>query len=188
MHDKNHYEKRSIKAQFWSFDLIFAIVIFTVALTILAYTWYNIDNQLSLSYGSGSEIMQFEAQVLTERILTPGTPADWNGFINSSNSSTWKDISIGLTTSYNSSTISPQKVYSFMAMANSDYQATKSDMGIGYDYYIIISGKDINATIGENPEQHNALTSYVYKTRAVFGNEPVLVKVIVWTNEPIAIS
>lgn len=182
---------RLMKAQFWSFDIIFAIVIFTVAMTILAYTWYNIDNQLALSYGGGAEIMQFETQVLAERILTPGTPTDWNGLINASNQSTWKDISIGLTSSLNSSTISEQKVYTLMAMANhnsSDYQTTKSIMGIGYDYYIIISGKDVNVTIGENPSQHNALTSYVYKTRAVFGNEPVLVKVIVWTNEPIAIS
>ena len=61
-------------------------------------------------------------------------------------------------------------------------------MGIGYDYYIIISGRDMNITIGENPATHNALTSYVYKTRAVMGTEPVLMRVIVWTNEPIAIS
>ncbi len=183
--------EKTFKAQFWSFDIIFAIVIFTVAMTILAYTWYNIDNQLALSYGSGTETMQFETQVLTERMLTPGTPADWNALVNTSNVSTWKDISIGLTTSSNSSTISPSKVYTLMAMANynnSDYQATKSVMGIGYDYYITITGKDVNIRIGENPATHNALTTYVYKARTVFGTEPVLMKVIVWTNEPVAIS
>jgi len=183
--------KKCFKAQFWSFDIIFAIVIFTVAMTILAYTWYNIDNQLALSYGSGTETMQFETQVLTERLLTPGTPADWNALVNTSNPSTWSDISAGLTLSSNSSTISPQKVYTLMAMANynsSDYQATKPLIGIGYDYYIMITGRDVNVTIGENPSIHNALTTYVYKTRAVFGTEPVLIKVIVWTNEPVAIS
>lgn len=182
---------KNIKAQFWSFDVIFAIVIFTVAMTILAYTWYNIDNQLALSYGSGTETMQFETQVLVEKLLTPGTPADWSSLINTTNPSTWKDVSIGLTSSRNSSSISPQKVYTFMAMANynsSDYQATKTIVGIGYDYYITISGRDINIGIGENPASHNALTTYVYKARSVFGNEPVLVKVIVWTNEPVAIS
>lgn len=183
--------EKTFKAQFWSFDIIFAIVIFTVAMTILAYTWYNIDNQLALSYGSGTETMQFETQVLAERMLTPGTPADWNALVNTSDVSTWKDISVGLITSSNSSTISPQKVYTLMAMANynnSDYQATKPVMGIGYDYYITITGKDVNIRIGENPATHNALTTYVYKTRAVFGTEPVLMKVIVWTNEPVAIS
>ncbi|MCL5101780.1 MAG: hypothetical protein M1544_00260 [Candidatus Marsarchaeota archaeon] len=185
------WKQKRIKAQFWSFDIIFAIVIFTVAMTILAYTWYNIDNQLSLSYGSGAETMQFETQVLAERLMTPGAPANWESLINAANSSTWNYISIGLTTAPNSSTISEQKVYTLMAMANynnSNYQATKPAMGIGYDYYITITGKNINIEIGENPAEHNALTSYVYKTRAVFGNEPVLVKVAVWTNEPIAIS
>jgi hypothetical protein len=184
-------KSKNYRAQFWSFDIIFAIVIFTVAMTILAYTWYNIDNQLALSYGSGSETMQFETQVLAERLLTPGTPSDWSGLINTSNSSTWKDLSVGLTSSSNSSEISAQKVYALMAMANyntSNYEATKTVMGIGYDYYIVISGRSMNVTIGENPATHNALTSYVYKTRAVMGTEPVLMKVIVWTNEPIAIS
>ena len=41
---------KNMKMQFWSFDVIFAIVIFSVAITILAFTWYDINNQLSLAY------------------------------------------------------------------------------------------------------------------------------------------
>ncbi len=181
----------SMRAQFWSFDIIFAIIIFTVAMTILAYTWYNIDTQLALSYGSGTETMQFETQVLTEKILTTGTPADWEALVNTSNPSTWAGISMGLAQSDNGTQLSERKVYALMAMADynsSDYQATKPVLGIGYDYYILITGKNVNIEIGENPGAHNALTVYVYRSRAVFANEPVLVEIIAWTNQPIAIS
>ncbi|MCL5404435.1 MAG: hypothetical protein M1125_01165 [Candidatus Marsarchaeota archaeon] len=189
--DIDFAKKKMMKAQFWSFDIIFAIIIFTVAMTILAYAWYNINTQLALSYGSGTELMQFEAQALAEKLLTPGVPADWQALINTSNTSTWGTVGIGLTSTPESSALDPSKVYALLAMADhnsSDYQATKPLLGIGYDYYISITGKDINITIGSNPSSHGALTTYVYKDRSVFASEPVLMEIIVWTNEPIAIS
>ncbi|MCL5093008.1 MAG: hypothetical protein M1128_00895, partial [Candidatus Marsarchaeota archaeon] len=61
-------EKKNFKAQFWSFDVIFAIVIFTISLTILAYTWFNINNELALAYGNGGTIMELQAQTLAHTL------------------------------------------------------------------------------------------------------------------------
>ena len=75
-----------------------------------------------------------------------------------------------------------------MAMENYNYEATKQELGIGYAYFIIISGRNVNATIGHNPVKYGALTTFVTKETGTLGNQPVNIKIEVWTNKPIAVS
>lgn len=179
--------KKSFKAQFWSFDVIFAVIIFTAAITVLTFTWNNVSNQLSATYSNTAEMMQTDAATLAQSILSPGYPRDWMSVINTTNSSTWANISIGLTNSTGSTSISSLKLYAFMAMSNYDYQDTKSALGIGYEYYIIISRSGLNITIGKNPITNNAVTVYSYKEAARINGMPVKIYVIVWTPQPIAV-
>lgn len=186
----------ALKAQFWSFDVIFAIVIFSFAITILAFTWFNISNQLSLNYGSGSEIMQLQLQSVMQNILSPGTPSNWQSTINTTDPSTWGGVLVGLANSQGSYSLSSAKVYSFISITNynsSNYQATKQMLGTGFDYYITIrsisnigSGIDIN--IGSNPATNGALTEYVDKAYANLNGVPVMVQVTLWTNTTLATS
>lgn len=179
-----------MRAQFWSFDIIFAIVIFSVALTLLTYTWYNINSQLSLAYGNGATVMQIEQQSLASTLLTPGSPSYWNSEINTSNASTWTGISVGLANNPDSGILSPAKVYALMAMASTTtgYQQTKQVLGIGYDYYIVIKGGSLNITIGENPNTNGALTTYTSTSRAFLGGVPVAVQVDVWTSQSFGVG
>ena len=64
-----------MKAQFWSFDVIFAMAIFSSALMLISFVWLGVSGQFSLSYSLGSQIMQAQVQSLQSRILTPGTPS-----------------------------------------------------------------------------------------------------------------
>ncbi|EQD42122.1 hypothetical protein B2A_10481 [mine drainage metagenome] len=176
-----------MKLQFWSFDVIFAIVIFTVAITILAFTWYDINNQLSLTYGSGSTIMGIQAQTLIQNILSSGSPSDWNSMINLTNTSTWSTVGIGLGSGSGSS-ISAAKLYTLLAMSNQNYQATKQDLGVSYDFYIMIYNNYMNITIGKNPSKSNAFTVDVATETSNLNGAPVTVKAIVWTNTPLGIG
>ncbi len=180
-------KNKSLKAQFWSLDVIFAIVIFTVALTILVFTWNNVDTQLSSAYGSESGLMQTEAATLAQSILSSGYPNNWASVVNTTNSSTWSNVSVGLAPIGGSTDISTSKLYAFMAMSNYNYQDLKQSLGVGYDYYIIISNNAVNITIGENPITNGAYTVYSYKESARLNGVPVGVDVILWTPQPISV-
>lgn len=175
------------KAQFWSFDVIFAIIIFVFAITVLAFTWFGISNQLSISYGNGPSIMQLQLQSVMHGILSPGVPNNWQSTIDTTNPSTWGEVAVGLTNQPGSYTISPGKLYSLISVSSYDYQATKQMLGTGYDYYITIkstsqAGSGIDINIGLNPSSNGALTSYVGKEYANLNGVPVVVQVILWTN------
>ncbi len=174
-----------MKLQFWSFDVIFAIVIFSVAITILAFTWYDISNQLSLVYGSGSTLMGIQAQTLIQNILSPGSPGNWNSMVNLTNVTTWGNVGIGLG---EGGSISSSKLYTFMAMANQNYEAAKQDLGVSYDFYIEIYNNNMNITIGKNPSENNAFTVDVATATSSINGSPVTVKALVWTNTALGIG
>jgi hypothetical protein len=185
---------RILKAQFWSFDVIFAVIIFSFAITILAFTWFNISNQLSISSGNGTGIMQLQLQSLVQNLLTPGVPSNWQSTINTTNPSTWSSVSIGLASAQGSYLLSSNKVYALMSIANGkNYQMTKQMLGVGFDYYITIKsnsdlGSGIDINIGRNPSDNGALTVYVDKAYANMNGIPVTIQVALWTNTTLATS
>jgi hypothetical protein len=179
---------KRFKAQFWSFDVIFAMVIFTIALTILGFTWYSVNNELALSYGSGAILAQLETHTLAQNIMSTGYPTSWFSVVNTSNTFTWSNVSIGLSLAPSSSNLSINKIYALSAMSSNNYQATKQDLGVGYDYYVTIVGGSYNISIGRNPSTNKALTVYVERRSALLQGTPVIVQAIVWTNTSLAIS
>ncbi len=165
--------------------MIFAIIIFATAITIMAYVWYNISNQLSLSYGFGPELINFETQAFSQSILTPGYPYNWQAIINPSNISTWKNINIGIG---NGSGLSLSKIYAFQSMANKNYRATKPLLGLAFDYYIMIYNNNINITIGMNPSNSKPLSINVVTVASSINGQPVTVKILVWSSLPFGVS
>ena len=182
-----------MKAQFWSFDVIFAVVIFSTAITIMAFTWFNINNQLSLSYSNGASIMQLQLQSLSQSLLSPGSPSSWQSTVNTTNVSTWSGVSAGLGSGQGSVMLSSPKVYALMSMANYNYQESKQVLGTGFDYYITIksnpaTGSGINVVIGRSPYSNGAKTVYVQYKSAIINGMPVTMQVILWTNTTLVTS
>lgn len=178
-----------MKAQFWSFDVIFAIIIFSFAITILAYTWFNLSSQLAINSGNGSGIMQLQLQSLSRNLLSQGIPSNWQSVVNSTDPSTWGGISAGLAQANGGYSISSDKVYSLLSMSNSNYQASKQAIGTGFDYYITITSTQedgVNIMIGRNPLNMNPLTVYVNREYATMDGTPVTITVTLWTNTTIA--
>jgi len=169
-----------MRLQFWSFDVIFAMVIFGFAITILAFVWYSISNQFALSYGYGIGSMQMQAQALANRLLSPGSPSSWSSIVNPSNPSTWSNISIGLLGS--NGEVSLEKIATLESMTNLNYQATKQAVGVGYDYYIVINYQKINFGIGLSPYAAHAMSIYVVNKPIIINGMPATMQVMVWTN------
>ncbi len=173
-----------MKAQFWSFDVIFAMVIFGTTLVLLTFVWFSVSTQFSLASGYGAEEMQAQLQLLQSRILSSGTPSDWASLVNITNPSTWQNISIGLGTG-NGNRISMGKVMTLMALANyntTTYQASKQMLGIGFDYFIIIKSSAFNITIGRNPSQYKAVAVQIAKMPVILQGLAANMQVEVWTN------
>ncbi len=165
--------------------MIFAVIIFATAITIMAYVWYDINNQLSLSYSFGPELMEFETQAFSQTLLTSGYPSNWQSAINPSNISTWKNINIGIG---GATGLSLSKIYAFASMANSNYQATKPLLGLTFDYYIMIYNNNINITIGKNPSNSKPLSINVITVASSINGQPVTVKMLVWSSLPFGVS
>ncbi|MGC8662267.1 MAG: hypothetical protein ACP5RT_00560 [Candidatus Micrarchaeia archaeon] len=168
-----------MKLQFWSFDVIFAMIIFSFAITILAFVWYSVSNQFALSYGYSASSMQIQAQALANRLLTPGEPSYWSSVIVANNSSTWSNISIGLE---GSEGLSLEKLAALEGISNYNYQATKQLLDVGYDYYIIIKYQGLSYGIGLNPNTAKALSIYVVNKPVIINGVAASMQVMVFSN------
>ncbi len=172
-----------MKAQFWSIDLVFAIIIFTAAMLLLSLVWLSVNNQFSVTYGYGIGVMQSQLSSLTQRLQTPGSPPNWNTAISENDISTWGNASIGLAHG-NTSTISQQKLLAAVAMSNTNYQQSKQALGIGYDYYITVSAPDdYNVSFGLSPSGRNPKAVQVASVPVTLDNgETATMRAIIWTN------
>lgn len=179
-----------MKAQFWSFDVIFAMIVFGSALIILTFVWVNVSNQYSLAYSFGIQTMQAQLQSLQGRILTQGVPANWNSVINVTNTTTWANVSVGLGTGVGGQ-LSMNKIATLAAMSNyntTTYQATKPLMGVGYDWYIAINYSNSTIAMGLSPYTRSPYAIQVARQSAVLNGRPVSVQMMVWTNKSFGVS
>ncbi len=179
-----------MRAQFWSFDIIFAMVIFGASLVILTFVWVNISSQYALSYGLGIQTLQAQLQSLQQRLLLTGVPTTWDNIVNASNTTTWTNISIGLGNG-KGNRLSLKKIMTLMAMSNyntTTYQASKALLGIGYDYYIIINGTNETMAMGLPPYNSNPYAIQIARQSGVLNGIPVRIQVIVWTNKTFGVS
>ena len=172
-----------LRAQFWSFDVIFSVVIFSVALTILSLAWFNISNQLSLSSGNTDYIMQLQAEQLSQNLLGTGSPVNWETDLQPNHPSSWVGIAFGLSAAPGSANLSTAKIYSLIGMAGTNYTDSQQALGVGYNYYIDITGGPYNITIGENPLTSGAVTVFVSKRSAFLNKVPVTLDVYIWSNQ-----
>lgn len=180
-----------MKAQFWSFDVIFAIVIFVIAIALLVQAWRSVTNEFSISSSNPVLNMQTQLKALASLLLSQGTPPNWNTIINVSNSSTWQNTqtgySIGLGAG-NSSIISAPKLMSFIAISNTNYQGTKPLLGIGYDYFITIKGSGMYFAIGKNPQNLGATAVQVTNLPVLVNGNAAQMQIILWTNRTFGIG
>ena len=179
-----------MRAQFWSFDVIFAMIIFGSALILLTFVWVNISSQYDTAYSFGLETMQAQLQSLQSRILLQGVPSDWNSAVNITNTETWSNVSVGLGTGAGSA-LSMNKIATLAAMSNYNtitYQSTKQLLGVGYDWYIALNYSNSTLAAGLYPYTRDPYAIQVARQSAVLNGVPVSVQIILWTNKSFGVS
>lgn len=179
-----------MKAQFWSFDIIFAMIVFGSALVLLTFVWVNVSGQYDTAYSFGLQTMQAQLQSLQSRILTQGVPSNWNSALNVTNTSTWSNVSVGLGTGRGGQ-LSINKIAVLAAMSNYNtitYQSTKPLLGVGYDWYIAVNYSNSTMAMGLYPYTRNPYAIQVARQSAVLNGVPVSVQIIVWTNKSFGVG
>lgn len=179
---------RSFRAQFWSIDLVFAVVIFGFVVTILAYTWFNMSSQLASSYGGATAILRVQGQTLSQQFMSPGSPGNWQSTVNTLSTGTWGNVSIGIGNPIGVGGISSNKLYTFVSMANSNYQATKQPLGVAFDYFIKIASVSGSFSIvaGEDPNTYSGVSVFVQRIPSSLNGVPVIVTVELWAGTAFA--
>ncbi|MDE1762224.1 MAG: hypothetical protein KGH78_03460 [Candidatus Micrarchaeota archaeon] len=181
-----------MRLQFLSFDAIFAMVIFTFAVSLLAFIWYTINSQIAIGSGNSVQGMQLQLEAVSEKILGTGYPQNWYSTVDTSNSLTWANISVGLGSGVGGA-ISNSKLAAFSSMANGNYLYTKPLLGVGYDYYIVISTSAYQIAIGKKPAPQvgsalNGVTLQSTSRSVTINGQPANMQIFIWTNSSFGIG
>jgi len=174
-----------MKAQFWSFDIIFAIVLFVFAVVLLTLVWTDISGEFSISYSGNLAHMQSQLQSLGTQLLSTGTPSNWNLALNLSSEGTWQNLSVGLGNG-TSGALSQGKINSLYNMSNTNYQVTKQSLGIAYEYYITFSTTGV--AIGRNPATTNVTSIQSLSLPVVINGVPSRMQIQLWSNSTLSIE
>ncbi len=166
-----------IKLQFWSIDFIFAIVIFGAMISILFYAWFNLNTEMSSSFNN-NQVMQIQAEGMVSKLFSTGNPSNWYSYINTTNPATWQYSQIGLIS--NGSEISMQKVFTLMAMSNSNYTVSKQVLGISYNYYIQLYNNQFNLSFGVNPKTNSSVNIYTSERTVLVNGNPAVIKIYIF--------
>ncbi len=173
---------KNIKLQFWSLDIVFAVIIFGIVLTIMFYIWFNINSNLSAAYTNKNIILQTQNHQVSQNLLTAGIPNNWEMQINTTNTLTWGGITIGLSSSQKNINFSILKIYALMAMVNYNYSYAQQILGLSYNYYITITSSSLNLSIGKNPKLNGAKTINI-ETKSIFiDGQTATLKTIIWSS------
>ncbi len=177
-----------MRAQFWSFDIVFAMVIFVSTIALLAFAWSSVSGQFSVTYQNNVGLMQEQLQALSSTLQTPGYPSSWASSVNAINVSTWNNVSIGLVNQSGTGAISTDKVMALMAMSNYNYSETKAALGVGYDYYITIGNSDFDLAIGKNPTISNSTAVQLVSIPVIIDGQSAQMQIELWTNTSFGVS
>ncbi len=169
--------------------MIFAIIIFSFTITILALSWLNINDQLSAAYTGSSGTLSLQAGSMISGILSQGYPHNWYSIVNTTNTLSWQNTYPGISNGHGA--ISDMKLAALESMVAYNYSAIKPLLGLGYEYYIEIYTPDnqsVNLTIGRSPFTNDATTIYVDKEPSILDGKSVIVETLLWTNESVGVT
>lgn len=117
------------KAQIWGLDLVVAVAIFSISLSI--FYFYALNGKAEVF--EKIELLSYDAKQISQSILSSGYPEDWNE---------QNVVEIGLTTD---GKLNETKIGRFYNMTQNDYNETKRLLKTSNDYYFFL---DENLSFG----------------------------------------
>ena len=122
------------KGQIWSYDILAAVVVFIIMFSFLAFFWWSVATTTG---EPKAEIISREAKGLSDTLLSPGSPTDWDGLVDAGDTGTWAAVaSLGLTEEFGASEVSEGKAEKIALMNDTDYSLLKQKLRTNYNFYI----------------------------------------------------
>lgn len=120
-------KNKNTKAQAWGFDLVVAVIIFSVGIVVFFIYSINQPNE-------SKEILEklfYDGKIVTDSILSNGYPENWNS------DNVAGIVSIGI---LNGNKINETKLLSFynLVQTEENYTITKILFNTNYDYYFFL--------------------------------------------------
>lgn len=181
------------KGQIWSYDLIVGSLLFIIAMAILAFFWWSARTNMS----EDKEAIVRESLKVSDVLMSPGIPANWNEVVNLSDQSTWSNVQqIGLATSWANVSLSVDKVYKLANMSSVNYSYTQGKLRSNYDFYVQFAFRNTSNNNLEQPvlmnkkpitagSAYNDITvkaiSRVDRI-AVYNNSIIIMRLYLWSN------
>jgi nitrogen fixation-related uncharacterized protein len=184
------------RGQVWSYDLIVASIIFVIALSILAFFWWSVRTNLA----EDKEAIVRESLKVSDVLMSPGIPENWNDLVNLSDSTTWSQVEqIGLAQSWDNHSLSVDKVYKLINMSSANYSYVQNRLRSNYNFYMEFKFRNTSNNNGEQPLLMNnspifAGIDKVYNNDstvkalarddriAVYNNSIVIMRLYLWSD------
>lgn len=181
----------------WSYDLVSGSVLFVIAMAILAFFWWSVRTNIS----EDKEAIIRESFKVSDVLMSPGVPENWNTLVNSSDQSTWSNVQqIGLAQSWTNSSLSIDKVYKLVNMSSINYSLVQNKLRSPYNFYLQFKFRNtsnnnleqpvlMNATAimaGSNPLNPSVSATVKAIARddrvAVYNNSIIIIRLYLWSN------
>lgn len=159
------------KAQAWGIDLMIAVVIFSVGISVFYIYSLNSENQENIA-----KKLNYDGEMIIESLFSSGFPQNWNS---------GNVVKIGIV---DNGKINQTKLELFYLLAKENYPRTKILFNTKYDYLfflsanLTISGQEVEAIGKPGADKDNVQSENLIKiTRFTINeNKPVTAYLYVW--------
>ncbi|MFH1470336.1 MAG: hypothetical protein ABIF01_01160 [Candidatus Micrarchaeota archaeon] len=157
----------SSKGQFFSYDAIISSSIFLITLALLLSYWQATERAMETDFGG-------ESLRLSGTLLSPGYPEGWE--------ETGNPEMVGISEKNSPGKISLPKLAKLRELSDARYEDVKSLLLVETDYWIELSGAELDCGgpcfFGKRPPEN----AYVYPTTRLvaLNGKPASLRVVLW--------
>lgn len=154
-------KSKMLKGQFFSYDAVVAGILFILLLTLLYNYWNSLRATISVRMDDATRI----ALDVSDMLLTPGSPIDWN-------STNYNQL--GLAAQYNSIEINESKLSELQKI---EYTTLKQKLGVGpYELFIELNDTKIGLP------SSGSVSSITIKRPVIYQNSLQNLSVTIWSS------
>ena len=154
------------KAQVWFLDVVIAILFFTTALVLFFKYTPNLYDK-----GDPEELL-IDARSLSEKLLSPGYPVDWETLDLSDEYNRTRIVYFGII-NVNNTRVNNEKLNSLIDLINNDYPFVKEKQGLRFDFFVQIIEPENNTILESFGRDYSSANDIIRIERFVVLNNSI---------------